>query len=89
MSQDQAETGKQWIEAVLRALAKADWVQITSMEWHERTDGVHELRVDTPQGPLSECFSRADLDKILADEDTRAAVERRLAALVAGGDNPA
>ncbi len=42
MSQDQGETGKQWIEAVLRSLAKSDWVQITSMEWHERTDVVHE-----------------------------------------------
>ena len=79
MSQDQGETGKQWIEAVLRALAKSDWVQITSMEWHERTDRVHELRVITPQGPLSACFSRADIDKTLTDKDTRAAVEHQLA----------
>ena len=88
MSKDQGETGKQWIEAVVRALAKADWVQITSMEWHERTDGVHELRIITPQGPLSACFSGADLDKILADEETRATVEGQLAALIEGGYTP-
>ena len=79
------ETGKRWIEAVRRALAESEWVQITSIEWHERTDGVHDLRVVTPQGSLSECFTKADLDKIPADDDARAAVEIRLATLIAGG----
>ena len=69
-------------------LARSDWVQITKIEWHERANGIQELRVVTPQDPLLECFSRADLDKILTDEDTRAAVERRLAALIAGGYTP-
>ena len=85
MALGEPQTGNAWIEAVLQALCKAEWAQITNIEWHECADGIQQLVVLTPQGPLSEEFSRADLEKLPADSEVRSAVELKLATLIAGG----
>ena len=85
VSQEQRETGKQWIEGVLRALADADWVRITSIEWAHGDDGLHQLVVMTPHKPLTETFRDADLERVLDDDRIRGEMKTRLAMLIAGG----
>ena len=67
MSQEPREAGKQWIEGVLHALADADWIQLTQIEWKNPSDGHHELVVGTPQQTLTETFHGADLEKLPTD----------------------
>ena len=51
-----------------RALADADWVRISRLDWTDRDDGLSELVIVTPETTLTETFSAAELEHAPDDE---------------------
>ncbi len=79
----QREFGKRWVSEQLSALAAAEGVDLTAIEWLVDLNGTHWVEVHTSHATLREGFREQDLAALPTDIGLKARVENRLAAAIA------